>query len=317
QRVMTGALPAPSDSYRRTRVERVAPNLLGWDWQNPNVPSSDFQRTDQLMLSSGAFLPRCTEFIVEWSFGLENKADEVRASAFSARLPGNQPAPARPARVNLAPANSVFWHGLPRQVRLGGNVISSTIPYAEYYTLDQPGNPYTNLTGNAFWQALRDQYYYSQPVRLRNGETRLVPHVVKPELIETLSTFGGPAVSPSVYYATFGYVDPTWAPETRLTRGNGQPFLAIDRNGNGRFDSDDGDLRAVELERDVNGNGQYDPEDGDRVVLNEPETIPWAWPTMIRVTFSLADDGAGTSPATEQTFQVIVELPREQGPKGN
>ncbi|MBX3390007.1 MAG: prepilin-type N-terminal cleavage/methylation domain-containing protein [Phycisphaeraceae bacterium] len=43
---------------------------------------------------------------------------------------------------------------------------------------------------------------------------------------------------------------------------------------------------------------------------NEPPSIPWAWPKMIRVTFTLAD---AADPSIEQTFQYVFDLP--PGPK--
>ncbi|MFT3685010.1 MAG: prepilin-type N-terminal cleavage/methylation domain-containing protein [Phycisphaerales bacterium] len=62
---MRTLLPADSDNGRRIRVETTAPDFLNMNGGAPNGVS----RSDQLMLASGAFLPRCSEFIVEYSFG--------------------------------------------------------------------------------------------------------------------------------------------------------------------------------------------------------------------------------------------------------
>jgi len=73
---MAGALPAGLPSAlstrpdRRIRAELAPPNLLGT--LNGGAPWPDNQpwrRSDQMMLAASNFVPHCTEFIVEWSFG--------------------------------------------------------------------------------------------------------------------------------------------------------------------------------------------------------------------------------------------------------
>ena len=48
----------------------------------------------------------------------------------------------------------------------------------------------------------------------------------------------------------------------------------------------------------------YQPMDAN----NDPPSIPWAWPRLIRVTLSLADPN---DPTYEQTYQFVFELPEE------
>lgn len=64
---MRDAMPADSDGTvpQRIRVEARPPNMLGIGW----AERTETQRADQLMLASHAFMERCTDFIVEWSFG--------------------------------------------------------------------------------------------------------------------------------------------------------------------------------------------------------------------------------------------------------
>lgn len=323
QNRMNSALPTSWFGYSRMRVEPVAPNLMGWAWAGrpAGQRSSELERADQLMVSSGAFVPGCSEFIVEWSFGLENVAEPSIKTVFDARLGGGA-RPARGPRTNAGdpgavPVNSVYWHGLRRDVRdLNDNIIARTVPYRDYYRRPVEEIPATG-SPDPYYQSLRDGYYYSLPVRLRDGTLRKVPHVVRPPVVESLEqfNFGNPAATPALYLATFGYIDPTWKPETRLTVGTGtniRPVLAFDSDDDGVYEPNNGDVRAVDLVRDVNGNGRYDVDDGDIIKLNEPETVPWAWPKMIRVTFSIADPGNEGQNAAEQTFQVIVNLPADQ-----
>ncbi|MFT3685011.1 MAG: hypothetical protein QM783_08815 [Phycisphaerales bacterium] len=58
--------------------------------------------------------------------------------------------------------------------------------------------------------------------------------------------------------------------------------------------------------KDVNKNGVYDWADGD--ILQEPESWPWVRPTMVRITFTLAD---ATDPTLEQTFQFVFDIPQD------
>ncbi len=70
---MRQAMPADSDAAQpqRIRVEARPPNLMGIGWSE----RTETQRADQLMLASHAFMERCTDFIVEWSFGERDARD--------------------------------------------------------------------------------------------------------------------------------------------------------------------------------------------------------------------------------------------------
>jgi hypothetical protein len=319
-------------SFDRIRVEKTAPNLIGWGWRDGRA--TEQQRADQMMLSSNAFLPRCSEFIVEWSFGLEQKVEPPRRTQFDRFLStANPPAPApgKPAPTMpgtnepLSAPNSLIWHGLERRLlKADGTRVRDlnnldfppvAVPYSLYYDYNQPfTRPLTN--DRPFWEALRDKRYYSVPVKLRNGREREIPHIVRPELIE----FPNPYLYvfyDNLHYSIFGYIDPNWLPETRLRdrdiqTPDGQPVLSYDANNDGKYDADQGDVKAVELVRDVRGDGEYNPDEGDQIILNEPTTVPWAWPKLIRITFSIADPGTGDAPPIEQTFQVILRVPDEE-----
>lgn len=325
-------------SFDRPRVEKTAPNLIGWEWLNGRA--TEQQRADQIMLSSKAFLPRCSEFIVEWSFGIEQKGEPQRRTQFDRFLStANPPAPApgKPAPTllgtnePLTAPNSLIWHGLERRpLKADGTPVRDinnrdfpplAVPYRSYYDFNLYGQPFSRplppTSDRPFWEALRDARYYSVPVKLRNGREREIPHIVRPELIEFDDAPTGGRGYPNVYHAVFGYIDPNWLPETRLRdrdirTPDGQPVLSYDANNDGKYDADQGDVKAVELVRDVRGDGEYNPDEGDQIILNEPTTVPWAWPKLIRITFSIADPGTGDAPPIEQTFQVILRVPDEE-----
>lgn len=102
---MISALPAGSDGGRRIRVEPNPPNMLGlgagWAQIQSDAAALQASRVDQQMLSSGAFLQRCTDFIVEWSFG------EIDNSAANSGNPYQ--------------SGRMIWHGLDRAVDLDGD----------------------------------------------------------------------------------------------------------------------------------------------------------------------------------------------------
>jgi prepilin-type N-terminal cleavage/methylation domain-containing protein len=115
-----------ANQRRRIRYEPIPPNLIGASsgqglaggW--PADLEAAFRRADQAMLASWGFLPRCSEFIVEWSFGQ--------------RFPSN------PAATNYIPgrAGELVWHGLERMPdRTNLNLSVNNLPLA--WPRDFPG----------------------------------------------------------------------------------------------------------------------------------------------------------------------------------
>lgn len=54
--------------------------------------------------------------------------------------------------------------------------------------------------------------------------------------------------------------------------------------------------------------GYFDPT-WQPTTANEPPTIPWAWPKLIRITLSLAD---AQDPSVEQSYQFVFEVPERR-----
>ncbi|MGE3108309.1 MAG: type II secretion system protein [Phycisphaerales bacterium] len=290
---MRQALPADSDGGRRVRLEIDSPDWTGSRDSASAAPyDREYRRTDQEMLSSFNFVPHCTEFIVEWSFGKV--------------YPVDYPVPELRGQV--------IWHGKTRSVDLNGdgNMPSETIP-----------NPQPNIeyAARPYMSALSDQYY--APIRLTTGSVSYWQ--VKRELVMPLPPPIGGNAQP--VYSYFGYVDPTWRVRSEF----------VDLNGNGICDP------MGEAFDDANGNGAYDPAgtppyniaelplgNGDpyfdpglatpsgaapeRRFPGDPDTIPWAWPKLIRVTMSLVDP---QDPLNEQTFQFTFEVPEDSSATAN
>ncbi len=249
QEWMELALPAASDRGERLRVEALPPNFLGI--RDGSRPSNADLVTDplvanQLALASTAFMPRCSEFIVEWSFG---DTDQVSTSPTAGRL---------------------IWHGLTRPVLSNRDDPTSAVAYI----VEQ----YNNSSVDAAEQAYT----------LRDGTPMKWP--TSKDLINKVDAGGGGfgAGDPRLY-AYFGFNDPTYSPAadrayipSSIPSGYTPKMLYID-NG----------LK-----------GTYEPELGD--LFNAPETIPWKWPKLLRITMSLVD---AQDPTIEQTFQFIFSLP--------
>jgi prepilin-type N-terminal cleavage/methylation domain-containing protein len=102
---MSDAFPTLSDSAsnahsarRRIRYEPVPPNIVGAanvsNWGSPLEAA--YRRADQAMLASWGFVPHCTEFIVEWSYGNTFPSDPTLSTYIPSR------------------AGELIWHGLER-----------------------------------------------------------------------------------------------------------------------------------------------------------------------------------------------------------
>lgn len=242
QQWMRLALPAASDAGVRIRVEQLPPNFLGIrEGSRSTIPDevTDPLVANQLAIASTAFMPRCSEFIVEWSFG---DTDQDTASATFGRL---------------------LWHGLSRPVFNNRDNPASGEAYRVQQYVETSANP-------AF-----------QTYTLRDG-TRMSWPANDSMINELGGGFGNQSL-----YAYFGFNDPTYSPAAARAydpgTANYTPKMLYIDNG----------------VKDV-----YEPELGD--LFNAPETIPWKWPKLLRITMSLVD---AQDPTIEQTFQFIFSLP--------
>ena len=147
---MKEGLPALShinewDERVRMRAEPIAPNYVGVIGDTTLSDIEQIYRpADQLMLSSSNFVPNCTEFIVEWSFG--------EIYPFDHPLHGQ-----------------TVWHGLERRVDLDGdgdplNDRPVAIPY------DTFDNDYPDFAHSVPYRLNADQASFgSYPVGGRAG----------------------------------------------------------------------------------------------------------------------------------------------------
>lgn len=293
---MVDSLPAASDARRRIRVEDSAPNPLGIGVNANTDAEREALRADQHMLASHGIVPHCTEFIVEWSYGEQVPPDSGAASV-----------------VDPGEVGRVKWFGLPRVAAAQASSGASSIvePYSEF--------------------ALRTGV---QSALFFNTRTAVVDPGTGALLTARYFPFyqmsQPPANDPRVQYSFFAFNDPLWPPAAVLNpTPNTQPTTPVTNytlpTTGGLWSVDFVDTASIFsqfeganltagtqvnnvplLARDVNFNGAYEPQLGE--VLNVPETLPWKWPKLLRVTVTIADP---IDPSFERTFQFIYDLPSE------
>ncbi len=127
---MDNALPTESDPMpqvtprgddvpgSRMRYEPLPPDLLGAS-STGDVMQDALARADQMMLTSSNFVPRCSEFIVEWSFG------------------------------DVDQGGNIVWHGLDRVGDVNGDGVAAANEFV--------ARPYPPLTtaGEAVYHVVR------------------------------------------------------------------------------------------------------------------------------------------------------------------
>jgi prepilin-type N-terminal cleavage/methylation domain-containing protein len=239
----------------RMRAETAAPDLVTVfaDTADPLTGSgttTDEQRnqvvrlSDQSMLSASNLLPRCSEFIVDWSFGLRDKTGEL------------------------------IWHGPPRTVNVGGVDVGLTRPY--------PWAP--DISDVNRYRLVRD-------VPLNSGKS--YPLFTSPRLIYgTLPLANADQISLTSY---FGWSDPTYP--NVLGRSPTPPISPpFDPAVNPKPPATLGTPAGEWLNSGV---ASY--------------SVPWPWPTLVRVTLTLADP---VDPTIETTFQYVFKVPEPESAAG-
>lgn len=118
----------------RPRYEPAFPDLVGtltdFDAGGGAVAEQNMRLADQMMLSSSVFVPRCTEFIVEYTFG------QTYPDATSPLY------------------GTLIWYGADRDVTVNGVRRQAVAPYPIYYDPTDPANP--SHPGNVY------QYKYEK-----------------------------------------------------------------------------------------------------------------------------------------------------------
>jgi hypothetical protein len=275
--------PSPLSQVRsRMRYERTPPGF-GVDVlsQSASEGSSVLlaaARADQQMVTSSQFVPRCTEFIVEFSFG-----ERYTTQTF----PGNTD----------VPVGELIWYGAPREG------LSRQLGYARGVAALRPPASVPRPTqqdaaGNINEIPGVNAAPLVGPGPLSVAQQRALERHLLADLVtgslrgSSLQLFENqresrPSDAPSTFY--FGYADPRAVPTSD-----------IDLNGDGVISgAEAGNNRGF----DLSGDGYRDDIDGDGVFDDS-----WPWPRLIRITMSFADPIDQT---VEETFQFVFEVPAD------
>lgn len=200
---MADALPAWSsapdpDNRTRLRCEATPPNFLGvldpnspYYSGNPDIRS--LMRSDQLMLSASNFIPHCTEFIVEWSFGVTYPSDPQDPNYRAGR------------------EGELIWHGMTRLADGRPAIPAPTSQTQMENDPDLVAQPYNPLTADVQRHTTRyrriDGSIGQHPVTASDFLRQL-------ELIHgagIVDPYAPPPGDPVTSY--FGYIDPTFNPD--------------------------------------------------------------------------------------------------------
>jgi type II secretory pathway pseudopilin PulG len=162
-------------------------------------------RADQLILTASNFVPRCSEFIVEWTFGQIDEQGEM------------------------------IWHGLWRRADLDGD---GTVEQDEWVTRPYPLDREGNL------RFARRPAAINSPFALAADDDLPAPYDVL-QRVPTRLIHGNDAVEdPNTEFfgldSFFGYSDPTLPRDLSVVIGGGS--LPNDSNGDGDPFNDLGDL---------------------------------------------------------------------------
>jgi prepilin-type N-terminal cleavage/methylation domain-containing protein len=196
--------PLPNNRVR-IRYEPAAPDYFAPLKQLDEI-RSDWGRADQVMLSSSNFLPQCSEFIVEWSFG-------------KVWTPLNPDTPGWEAAKSGTP----IWHGMTRRIALDpldpANLTTIAQPYDEDLLIDG----LRKLEFKQMYRRIDGQMgeYPVTRVRIHNEDEVAPPPYVRPRT------------------SYFGYVDPQFNPADPLRDDND----GADSDGDG-LDADLDDTAA-------------------------------------------------------------------------
>lgn len=237
------AANAYSSNHTRMRFEYEPPLLTITEGDlSANVQYRELERAyrqaDQEMLPASLFVGGCTEFIVEWTYGL---IDDVVGSPTYGQL---------------------IWYGLPRYEDVNGNGVynANADPLiAQPFTGVNAGLVLPRLIGGKYrdyWNPPSREWYY--PTRQLINADLPIPSMQ-------------PGAQTEISF--FGFYDP-------------------------------GPLDARDDRDDESWN--HDNWTSNEPVENPADDRPWLWPSMIRVTMTLAERD---DPTSERTYQVIFSVP--------
>ena len=189
------------DAEIRMRAESQPPDFTGSRNLARFAGNEAYRRADQLMLSASNFVPGCSEFIVEWSFG--------------ARFADNDP---------NRREGEIIWHGLPRYRFPDGDTTN-------FQNANRVADVYRGRDTSTATEA-QDQV--AQPyIGYNAGNNSVQPllYPVQSDLIHypigAWNTVNRPWPEGQALYSFFGLVNPTYPPSVTINGNTGiDPFAS-------------------------------------------------------------------------------------------
>lgn len=260
----------------RMRYEPRMPDFfsaLGSDF------NSTLERYDQLKLAGNGFIANCSEFAVDWSFGLTDPL-----------------------------TNELIWYGPASQYdsnnngRIDGADRLASVPYPYY--LDQSGIPQVlNYSKDVPYPTptLVSAATPFNPAQYPRA-AKFYVHNIHPRLIYGYSWNPTNPEYNILRSSFFGYNDPTYSQDVvrrpNAIASNLFPTTQVGPDG----------VFTTSVQYDQNRDGQIQESE---LRMGDPAapSVPWAWPKLVRVTITLSD--AFEKPHNESTFQFVFSLPQD------
>ena len=293
----TGADARRDDPWGvRMRVEPAPIDLLS-SLSGPDLEST-LERMDKMMLAGNGFLPRCSEFIVEWSFGL---VDPVTKQTIwygpEARYDSN-----RDGIVNgdddfssrAYPANVLNRAGtrVPYAVEVPRLPVLLLVDDCPQPPAPAPPRPPPAWMDESNLPRAAKVWRHEVPSKLIYGRNPIDNRYEPSEALLTTT-------------AHFGYSDPTFKQDRLRWVGRPRGFFPADPSR----DPGDGADGVADYGRQIDLDCDGVIESGE-VLGGEPlgTSVPWAWPwpKLVRVTMTVSD---AQDPSIENTFQFIFGVP--------
>lgn len=222
----------------RVRCEDDLPDLRGTLDFFDDARAIQAKRNNLMSVGLSKIAPRCSEFIVEWSWG----------QTYPANLPPVID-PETGKTTNFS--NQTIWYGRtlnPNSAAPG--VYHYQLPGSTAKKAQFPDSALSQI--DVSYQPFRGSPEFASIAKIAN-------YIVPEWLVHGVFKWHEGGLDQSSLVSYFGYFDPT-----------------------------------------------YKPDDN-----TQPPSLPWAWPKMVRVTFTLAD---AADPSIEQSFQYVFDLPPDPKP---
>lgn len=281
----------------RLRYEQIPPDLAGALTDAGGNQSSTTNRlitayaaANQEVLTRSIFVPRCTEFVVDWTFG---EVFDDYSGELSRQYPDLERAALQDSIADLG--------GNPQSSGRGRALYKKFLWYGRDGWTLAPDGLQADLDGDGdrnYDEDDRTTFFYAREGNERDNRVRSPRRVERAMEIHNNTARSDPLVNQ--------YTSQAFA-INMAEQAAKNPSHLLGRNPSERPDDSIASGRR-QIETTTFGYYVYDPgiisqSEVDDLVMN------WPWPKLIRITFKLSDPN---DPGIETSYQVVFEVPSRE-----